>query len=213
MSESEDGRRPPSNRRRRSLIIRRDDHIGDSVGSAFLRAPESQGDEILERIGEYLGAQIKILKAVFSAEQIEVDVEARGWPQEGARLAAAARDLHGKGARRNAIALYREAIEIDPLNAQALAGLGQALAEQNHHEAALDALTRAREFGGDSAELLAAMAWAASRIDRQSAALEYAQAALKLDPGSFPARRLLRQLGASAEPPKSAPDAPRPRRE
>jgi len=201
MSESEAGRRPPPNRRRRSLTIRRDDHIGDSLGSAFLHTPESEGDAILARIGEYLGAQIKILKADFSAEQIDVDVEARGWPQEGARLAAAARDLHDKGARRNAIALYREALEIDPVNAQALLGLGQALAEQNHHAAALDALTRARELAGDSAELLTAMARAAARIDRRSAAQAYAEAALRLDPGSLPARRLLRQLRASAERP------------
>ena len=90
MSESEAGNRPPPNRRRRSLTIRRNDHIGDSLGSAFLHTPQLEGDAILARIGEYLGAQVKILKADFSAEQIDVDVEARGWPQEGARLAAAA---------------------------------------------------------------------------------------------------------------------------
>jgi tetratricopeptide (TPR) repeat protein len=196
--------RAPANRHRRSITIRREDHIGDAVGLAFLEAPEGGGDAILARLGEYLGARIKILKAEVSRDEINVEVELRGWPEEGARLAAAADDLYHKGARRNAAALFREAIELDPLNPDALLGIGLALAANGRHGDALDALRRAREIVGDTVPLLLAMARAAIDLEREPAAVSYLYAALRIEPKNFIARRALKQLGHEPGNPGSA---------
>ncbi|MGH7781856.1 MAG: tetratricopeptide repeat protein [Candidatus Binataceae bacterium] len=199
---------PPrgANRRVRTLVLRRQDHIGDTLGLAFLEAPESAGEAILARVRGYLGAKVKILKAEISRDRIEVEVESRGWPDEAARLAAAARDLGQKGARRNAESMFREAIAIDPLNSGAMAGYGLALAAQERDAEALDALRRAREFGADGAELLIAMGQCAARLDRRTTALGYFEQALKLEPKNFVARRAMKALGRIPQP-ASAQDA------
>ena len=144
-------------RARRSLVIRRNDHVGDPVGLAFLESPETNGDAVLERLREYLGDKLKLVKAEVSHGEITVEVESRGWAEEGARMAAAARDLYQKGARRAALSMYRDALELDPLNAEAILRLGFALAEQEKFAEAFAALKRAREFGADGVELLIAM--------------------------------------------------------
>jgi tetratricopeptide (TPR) repeat protein len=195
-----------ANRRVRTLVLRREDHIGDRLGLAFLEAPESAGEAILARVRAYLGAKVKILKAEVSRDRIEVEVESRGWPDEAARLAAAATDLSAKGARRNAESMFREAITMDALNPSAMAGLGLAMAAQERDLEALEALRRAREFGADGADVLIVMAQCATRLDRRTAALGYLEQALELEPKNFTARRAMKALGRA---PSSipAPDA------
>ncbi len=197
---------PPrgANRRVRTLVLRREDHIGDALGLVFLEAPESAGEAILARVRAYLGAKLRILKAEISRDRIEVEVESRGWPEEAARLAAAARDLSEKGARRNAESMFREAIAIDPLNPDAMAGLGLAMAARERDLEALETLRRAREFGANLAEVLIAMAQCASRLDRRTAALGYLAQALEIDPKNFAARRTMKALGRNPQP---APEA------
>jgi len=199
---------PPrgANRRVRTLVLRREDHIGDALGLAFLEAPESAGEAILARVRAYLGAKLRILKAEISRDRIEVEVESRGWPEEAARLAAAARDLSEKGARRNAESMFREAIAIDPLNPDAMAGLGLAMAARERDLEALETLRRAREFGANLAEVLIAMAQCASRLDRRTAALGYLAQALEIDPKNFAARRTMKALGRNPQP-APAPEA------
>ena len=58
-----------ANRGRRTLVLRREDHIGDTLGLAFLEAPESAGEAILARVRAYLGVKVKILKAEVSRER------------------------------------------------------------------------------------------------------------------------------------------------
>ena len=192
-------RQPPSRtataRARRSLVIRRIDHIGDPVGLAFLESPETNGDAVLERIREYLGDKLKLVKAEVSHDEITVEVESRGWTEEAARMAAAARDLYAKGAKRGALAMYRDALELDPLNAEATVRLGFALAEQRKFAEAFAALKRAREFGAEGIELLIAMGQCATGLERGASAVAYYKAALKLEPRNFVARRALHALG------------------
>ena len=191
-----DGQKPPGRMRgRRSLVIRRNDHVGDPVGLAFLESPETNGDAVLERIREYLGDKLKLVKAEVSYGEITVEVESRGWTEEGARMAAAARDLYQKGARRAALSMYRDALELDPLNADAALGLGFALAEQEQFAQALAALKRAREFGADGVDLLIAMGRCAMGLERGANAVAYYQEALKIEPRNFVVRRALRALG------------------
>ena len=182
-------------RARRSLVIRRNDHVGDPVGMAFLESPETNGDAVLERLREYLGDKLKLVKAEVSHGEITVEVESRGWTEEGARMAAAARDLYQKGARRAALSMYRDALELDPLNAEAILGLGFALAKQEKYAEALAALKRAREFGADGIELLIAMGRCAVGLERGPNAIAYYEEALKIEPRNFVARRALRALG------------------
>ena len=110
-------------------------------------------------------------------------------------MAAAARDLYRKGARRGALAMYRDALELDPLNAEAILRLGFALAEQEKFAEAFAALKRAREFGADGIELLIAMGRCAVGLERGATAVAYYEEALKIEPRNFVARRALRALG------------------
>jgi tetratricopeptide (TPR) repeat protein len=182
-------------RARRSIVIRRIDHIGDPIGLAFLESPETNGDAVLDRIREYLGDKLKLVKAEVSHGEITVEVETRRWPEEGAGMAAAARDLYEKGARRSALLMYRDALELDPLNAEAILRLGLALAEQEKFAEAFAALKRAREFGAGGVELLIAMGQCAAALQRGPNAVAYFEEALKIEPRNFIARRALHALG------------------
>ncbi len=200
-------------RARRSLVIRRIDHVGDPVGLAFLESPESNADALLERLREYLGDKLKLVKAEVSRGEITVEVEARGWTEEAARMAAAARDLYQKGGKRGALSMYRDAIELDPLNAEAILRLGLALAEQGKFAQAFTALKRAREFGAAGVELLNAMGRCAAGLDRGASAVAYYEEALKIEPRNFVARRALRAFGHKPAAPAKEPSAVRSRRD
>lgn len=209
MSASDRQAPPRRPRARRLLVIRRIDHVGDPVGLAFLESPETNGDALLDRIREYLGDKLKLVEAEVSHGEIAVEVESRGWPEEGARMAAAARDLHQKGAKRAALSMYRDALELDPLNAEAIWRLGLALVEQEKFAAAFAALKRAREFGAEGIELLIAMGRCAAALDRGASAIAYYEEALKLEPRNFVARRALSALGRKPAAPKKDSSAVR----
>jgi tetratricopeptide (TPR) repeat protein len=205
MNESERSAHGARSRHRRSIAIRREDHIGDPVGIAFLESAETDGDAVLDRLREYLGAKLKVIKAEVSHDEIAVEVECRGWREEGARMTAAAKDLHAKGAKRAAVAMYRDAVGLDPLDAEAHLLLGLALTEQEKFAEAFIALKRAREFGADGAAMLIAMGRCAARLDRRAAAAEYYEQVLKLEPRNFVARSALRALGRRRDVERKAP--------
>jgi tetratricopeptide (TPR) repeat protein len=200
-------------RGRRSLVIRRIDHIGDPVGLAFLESPETDGDAVLARLREYLGDKLKLVKAEVSHDEITVEVESRGWAEEGTRMAAAARDLYAKGAKRSALSMYRDALDLDPLNSEAMLRLGLVFAEQEKFAEALIALKHAREFGAGGAELLVAMGRCAAGSERNATAIAYYEEALKLEPRNFVARRALSALGRKPATPGKESSAVRSRRD
>lgn len=198
-----------TNRRNRTVVIRRDDHIGDAIGLVFLESPETAADSIIERLHSYLGPSAKILKAELSRDRVEVEVEARGWNEEAARMAAAARDLFLKGGRRNALAMFREAVALDPMCAEAWAACGLSMVENGADADGLDALKRARELGAGTAEVMLAMARAAARMDRRGAALDYLEAVLELEPKNFAARRAMKAMGRTARVSSNTARAPK----
>jgi tetratricopeptide (TPR) repeat protein len=200
-------------RARRSLVIRRVDHVGDPVGLAFLESPETNGDAVLDRVREYLGVKLKLVKAEVSHDEITVEIEFRGWTEEGTRMASLARDLYEKGAKRSALSMYRDALDLDPLNAEAMLRLGLALAEQEKFADALMALKHAREFGADGVELLVAMGQCATGLERRPTAIAYYEEALKLEPRNFVARSALRALGHKPPTPRKQSGAVRSRRD
>ncbi|HZO83153.1 MAG TPA: tetratricopeptide repeat protein [Candidatus Binataceae bacterium] len=177
------------------LIIRRDDHVGDALGFAFLEAASGDHETIIDRLREYLGPRIKIVRAEASAEQIEIEVSVRRLAEEATRLALAADALSHKGARRNAQSLFKEALELDPLNVAALRGMATLLAAREDWTGALRTLCRAREAGGESAELLHELGRVAAASERTAAAVAYLERACELAPDNFAIRRTLADLG------------------
>jgi tetratricopeptide (TPR) repeat protein len=191
-----DGKAPGPGRGRgiTRLLVQRDDHIGDALGLIFLEAGGDH-DVIIERLREYLGPRVKILKAEVGAEQIEIETSVRRFTQEAAQLAMTAEALGRKGAVRSAVSLFRESLELDPLNVTALRGLGALLLRREDWTGAIKMLIRARESGGDSSELLYGLGRAAAALGRKAAAIAYFERACELEPDNFAVRRALADLG------------------
>ena len=194
MSESERASRPKRHRERQTVIIRRDDHVGDPISIAWLMPAETLGDAIVGRLRDYLGRGVSIKKVEISRDTIEVQVEVRGWREESNRLARAARDLAQKGAKRGALAMCREALVLDPLSIEAMTAMGTILAALGKDEEALDAYQHAREFGAEGVSVLLAMLDCAIRLGSLVSAERYAKEALRLDPGNLQARHALQSI-------------------
>jgi tetratricopeptide (TPR) repeat protein len=194
MSESERASRPKGHRERQTVVIRREDHVGDPISIVWLMPADTLGDAIVGRLSDYLGRRVRIRKAEISRDTIEVQVEIRGWREEANRLAQAARDLSEKGAKRGALAMCREALELDSLSVEAMTAMGTILAALGKDEEALDAFQHAREFGAEGASLLPAMLDCAIRLGSLASAERYAKEALRLDPGNLQARDALQSI-------------------
>jgi tetratricopeptide (TPR) repeat protein len=184
------------------MVLLRDDHIGDVVGAIFLDPSAENADAIIARLREYLGNRVRVINAELTAERIEVEVEVRALAEEANRLASVAADLSRKGGRRNAIALFRQALELDPLNRDARMGLGLLLAELNCYREALAMLTLARESGPETVELLHALGRVSLQADRTASAISYLEKGFELDPAHFGVRRALSELGRKPKLPQ-----------
>jgi tetratricopeptide (TPR) repeat protein len=144
---------------------------------------------------EYLGSRVRILKAEIGAEQVEIEIGGRRFAQEATRLAEAGQGLRRKGASRNAMAHFKEALTLDPLNVMALRGMGALLTAREDYSAAFRALCKAREAGGDSAEVLHDLARAAAGMERIATAIVYLERACVLAPDNLVVRRTLADMG------------------
>ena len=194
MSESDRASREKRHRERQTVVIRREDHVGDPLSIAWLVPADTLGDAIIGRLRDYLGRRVRIKKAEISRDTIEVQVEVRGWREEANRLARAARDLAEKGAKRGALAMCREALELDSLSVEAMTALGTILTILGKDEEALDAFQHAREFGEEGVSVLLAMLDSAIRLGWLASAERYAQEALRLDPGNLQAQDALQSI-------------------
>jgi tetratricopeptide (TPR) repeat protein len=181
------------------LTIARDDHIGDPIGAIFLDLDGGEA-EVARRIREYLGTKARILRIDLEHARVTVEVEASLFTQESNRLAAAAADLSRKGAPRNAIAMFQQALELDPLGGQTLYDMGIALLEVKKPAEALAVLRRAREILGDSVALLRTLARVCVAMERVPTAVGYLERALELEPGNRGVRRELLALGRRPPP-------------
>ncbi|MGH7913822.1 MAG: hypothetical protein ACREPW_04125, partial [Candidatus Binataceae bacterium] len=177
------------------IVIRREDHVGDGLGLVFLEAGSGDQDAIVERLREYLGPRIRIVRIEIGAERIEIEAGGSRFAEEAARLAEAAQGLRRKGASRNAMAHFKEALALDPLNVMALRGLGAVMAAREDYSAAFRMLCRARESGGDSAEVLHDLGRAAAGMERMATAIVYLERACELAPDNLAIRRTLADLG------------------
>ncbi len=179
----------------KTLVIWRDDHLADPIGALFLTAPEKLEDAVVEKLKEYLGARVRLLRVTIAGSRIEAEVESQGLHEESQRLVAAARGLRTKGLNRSAMATLKDALDLDPMNGHAYRELGATLAAAGQGREALAALIRAREALGDSAELLIEIARSALKLERTSAAIAYLERAHHIEPSNFLVRRALWALG------------------
>jgi tetratricopeptide (TPR) repeat protein len=177
------------------IVIRREDHIGDSLGFIFLEDVGGNQDAIIDRLRDYLGPRLRILKAEIGAERIEIEIGGRRFAEEAARMAEAAEGLRRKGASRNATAHFKEALALDPLNVMALRGLGALLAAREDYSGAFGMLCRAREAGGDSAQVLHELGRVTAGMGRIATAVVYLERACELAPDDLAIRRTLADLG------------------
>lgn len=181
------------------LVIARDDHIGDPIGAIFLELEGGEA-EVARRVRDYLGGKVHILKLDLKHDQATIEVEASAFTEEASRLATAAADLARKGAPRNAIAMFKQALELDPLGGQTLCDMGLALLELKRPAEALSALRRAREALGDNVDLLRALARVCVAMERVPTAIGYLERALELEPANRVIRREMLALGHRPPP-------------
>src|SRR5216683_1761073 len=127
--------------------------------------------------------------------RVDVEVEVRSLEDEANQLAATANDLAGRGARRNALALFKQAMELDPLNPEVARGLGLLFSDLENYPEALAMLKRARETGPESVRVLYALAMVCIKVERTASAIAYLERALELEPTNFHVRRALIELG------------------
>ncbi|HUY18424.1 MAG TPA: tetratricopeptide repeat protein [Candidatus Binataceae bacterium] len=182
-------------RQRGTLTIRREDHLEDALGAIFFEPAEGNESSILQRLRDYLGTHITLIRAEIGSKQMTVEVAAQCFGEESARLAAEADKLWSAGGRRAALAMSRDAVELDVLSQRAAATLGLFLLDSDAPGEALAALRRARELGPESAEVLRHLARVCLKLERKSSAVAYLRAAVAIAPRDFPALRMLDQLG------------------
>jgi tetratricopeptide (TPR) repeat protein len=181
------------------IVIMRDDHIGDPIGAIFLEPDDGEAG-IFHRLRDYLGPKIKILRSDVLHDRVHLEVQGATFAEESSRLAAAAGELLRKGAPRNALMMYHEALALDPLNGNALHQMGALLEDRKRFREAYDALRRAREVLGDSVELLHALARVSVQMERVPTAVGYLEKALELEPNNNSLRRDLVALGRKPPP-------------
>jgi tetratricopeptide (TPR) repeat protein len=183
-------------RRHSSIVIWSDDHMGDSLGAVFMLDATHAGDAVIEKLRDYLGSQIRILKAVVSREKIEVEAECATFRDESERLIDSARGLRRNRLYRSAESTLREALKLDPLSPHALIALAEVLHDAERFSDAIEMLIRAREVSAhDTPQVLSMLGECCLKVERTASAIRYFETALALDPRHVGARRALLALG------------------
>jgi tetratricopeptide (TPR) repeat protein len=182
-------------RRRSAIVIRSDDHLGDLLGAIFVLDAEHLHDTLIEKLQEYFGPQIQVLKAVVSRDKIDIEADCAAFPEESDRLVESARGLRDNRLYRSAESTLREALKLDPLNPHAQIALGEVFYDAERFSEAIEMLVRAREVSLETPQLLALLGTYCLKVERTASAIRYFENALALDPRHVGARRALLGLG------------------
>lgn len=111
------------------------------------------------------------------------------------------RQYDGRHDNDRAIAAYRQALEIDPGDAESWNALGVALARRGDLPAAIESLEHAVAADGSRSHLLSNLGYALLLDHRPAEAVARLEAALALDPGNEKAREHLQRARASSAMP------------
>jgi tetratricopeptide (TPR) repeat protein len=180
------------------LILRRDDHKHDSLGAVFLGAV-SEASEVRQYVERYLGPAFLVRKVDHEGPALRVAVECSRFPTESLNLTRIARSLVNHGRNRAAVASFREALKLDPMNTEALKGQAALCALAGDLSEAQDHWIRAGEIRGYDGEILRGLAVIALRTDRHGSAIQYLQDALLVNPNDDEAKGMLEELRRQSE--------------
>lgn len=180
------------------LILRRDDHKHDALGAVFLGAVPDPG-QVRQYVERYLGGAFLVRSVEQEGPALRVTVECSRFQTESQNLARIARSLAAHGRNRAAVASFREALKLDPMNTEALKGQAALHALAGELVEAEDHWVRAGEIRGYDGEILRGLATVALRADRHGTAMQYLQEALVVNPNDDEARGMLGDLRRQSE--------------
>jgi hypothetical protein len=70
-------------KQRQRIVILRDDHIGDPIGVMFLDPSAEDEDSLFERLRDYLGKRLRVVRVELTTERAEVEVEVQAFVRGG----------------------------------------------------------------------------------------------------------------------------------
>jgi tetratricopeptide (TPR) repeat protein len=185
-------------RRRSALVIRRDDHKRDALGSIFLGAV-NEDRAVFDLVSQYLGSSVKILVVELRPDFLRAEIEATAFVEESHNLVEIARDLVEKGRLRAAGEMFAEALRLNPLNPEALKVDARLRFAQGDVAGAENRWILGGELAGFDAETLRGLATAALEQGRRPTAMRYLEEAIFADPDNRAAQGLLEQLKRQIE--------------
>lgn len=179
-------------KRRVALEIHRDDHKYDALGRVFLGATDR--DTTLRLLREYLGSRASLRHVELEDDVLRLEIDVREFPEESRNLVALGREMLKQGLVRAAMGQLEEALQLSPLNADALKALGRYHYRHRRREEARRYLVRAREVMPADLEVLRLLAEIALHEDRRLEARAYLERVLRVRPTDRRARAALARL-------------------
>lgn len=185
-------------RKRVALVIRRDDHKRDALGSIFLDVV-TDVEEIRQLLERYLGAGLRVVDFERHGSVLRATVECPRFEVESQNLVRMGRGLARKGRRRAALDMFTEALRLDPLSGDAFKAIGALKIAQRDRAGAENVWVRAGEISGYDGEILRGLAAIALEEDRRPTAMRYLEEALRVNPEDVDSRTLFDELKRQIE--------------
>jgi len=185
-------------RQSHNVILRRDDHKRDVLGSIFLGAVGDEA-EIRAHVERYLGPPFQVRAVDLDGPALRVTVECSRFQAESQNLTRMARSFAERGRTRAAADSFGEALKLDPLNAEALKGRAALHLAADELDDAEDKWIRAGEIRGYDGDILRGLAGVALRLNRAGSAMQYLEEALVVNPNDDESRTSLGDLKRQAE--------------
>ena len=185
-------------RRRLVLVLRRDDHKQDFLGTVFLGVVENP-DDVREAVQRYLGSTVTVREVEVGERVLRVSAETSAFESESQNLARLGRSLLEKGRQRAAGDMFEEALRLDPFNTEALKTDAAMRLAAGDRSGARGRWVLAGEISGFDGEILRGLATIALEEDRRPSAMRYLEEALVVNPDDVESRDFLDDLRRQTE--------------
>jgi len=179
-------------KRRLDIEIHREDHKYDALGQIFLGAIDRA--RTLAILREYLGSKVTLHRVELDDDRLRIQADVKEFPTESRNLVELAREMMRRGHVKGAVGQLEEALQLAPLNFEALKTLGRLYYRQRERDLARYYLTRAREVSGRDLDILRLLAEIALHQDQRLTALAYLEQVLRTRPSDRRARAALARL-------------------
>ena len=184
-------------KRRLDIEIHREDHKYDALGQIFLGAIDRT--RTLAILREYLGTKVTLHRVELDDDRLRIQADVKEFPTESRNLVELAREMMRRGHVKGAVGQLEEALQLAPLNFEALKALGRLYYRQRERDLARHYLTRAREVSGRDLDILRLLAEIALHQDQRLTALAYLEQVLRTRPSDRRARAALARLQPAAD--------------